>query len=81
MRHDAKACFATCTARSTSSTDARSTAPLWRPDDGLNTELVRPDEPVTFVPPTQWWMGAIPLPLLSVARTPGAGASSAMSAS
>ena len=53
VRHDAKAAFAAWTARSTSSTDARSTAPLCRPVAGLKTGLVRPDPPATEEPPIQ----------------------------
>jgi len=34
-RHAGNAAFAALTARSTSSTDAKSTAPLWRPIAGL----------------------------------------------
>ena len=80
-RHEAKAAFADCTARSTSSTDARSTAPLCRPVAGLKTLAVRPEVPGTDEPSIQWSIGVIAAPSESDARSPGADASSVMSAS
>ncbi len=59
VRHVANASLATWTAWSISATDARSTAPLCRPDAGLYTGLVRPEVPATVAPSIQWWMGAI----------------------
>ncbi len=61
--------------------DARSTAPLWRPVAGLNTGSCDPSVPATVAPPIQWWMGAMPPPFVSAPRSPGAAASSVMSAS
>ena len=81
VRHDTNADFAACTAASTSSTEARSTAPVWRPLAGLKTGLVRPELPGTSAPPIQWWMGVICAPFVSPAPVCGAGASSVMSAS
>ena len=80
-RHEAKAAFADCTALSTSSTDARSTAPLCRPVAGLKTFAVRPEVPGTGEPSIQWLIGVIAAPFESDARSPGADASSVMSAS
>ena len=54
VRHVVNASAALRTAASTSSTDARSTAPLCTPAAGLNTGPVRPDVPSTRLPPIQW---------------------------
>src|SRR5579885_658862 len=56
-RHAGNAAFAAWTAASTSSTEAKSTAPVCSPVAGLNTGPVRPDSPARREPPIQWLMG------------------------
>ena len=59
-RQAGKAAFAAWTARSTSSTVAKSTAPVCRPVAGLYTAPVRPDWPLTMWPPIQWLIRLTP---------------------
>ena len=73
VRHVSKACFAAWTARSTSASVARSSAPVCLPVAGLNTGLERPDSPATLRPPIQWLMR-----LMSVRSSTGGVASSVM---
>ena len=56
-RHAGNAAFATATASPTSSTEAKSTAPVCRPVAGLYTGPLRPDFPATAIPPIQWLIG------------------------
>src|SRR4051794_16741117 len=53
-RHSTNAAFAACTAASTSSTVARSTAPVCLPLAGLKTGPLRPESEATLRPPIQW---------------------------
>ena len=56
-RHAGNAAFAAWTARSTSSTVAKSTAPDCWPVAGLNTGPLRPDVPAYGAPEIQWLIG------------------------
>ena len=56
-RHAGNAAFAAWTARSTSSTVAKSTAPACWPVAGLNTGPLRPEAPAYGAPEIQWLIG------------------------
>src|SRR5262249_15380454 len=56
-RQAGNASFAAWTARSISSTEAKSTVPVWTPEAGLKTTPLRPDSPLRLAPPIQWLIG------------------------